>query len=229
MTNLMIQCGRHEDALATVQGFLHAKLFSPSNYSPSEEELYLLSEAFHKVIDKLLFAWKELSRQLTRETNKRYHQMIIKRLSKTKEDILEIGERTNVVAARLERVSDVGVVPRTLSIKLQADCLGYQFKVNDSPPSQQSLKKLERLYQKAFNLAQEKLSPSHNLSLQISLDFSKFYFKLMKNSSNASEIAKKVFDAAIKDIILLDSMADPTKKESLVVLQKLRDLVVKCT
>jgi len=222
MTNLMLQCGRNEDALSTMQGFVSAKL-ETANYLPSEEELSLLLEAYHKVNEKLMNAWNEWTKQKSKEQNKHFSQFIIKRLSKTCEDIIETGEKIKSITKILDKLA-IPPVTNALSFKLQTDYALSLFKIN---PSSESLKALESLYQNAFSFLQEKLPPpSHYLSLRISLDFCRFYLKLMKDNTKGMDIATKAYDAALKDVNFMEA-SQSHFKESVVYLQKIRELIQK--
>jgi len=82
-----------------------------------------------------------------------------------------------------------------------------------------STKSLEA-YQKALQVAEEKLLTTHPIRLGLALNFSVFYFEILNQPSKACELAKKAFDTAISE---LDTLTEDSYKDSTVIMQLLRD------
>lgn len=74
-------------------------------------------------------------------------------------------------------------------------------------------------YLKAVKIA-ENLPATSPIRLGLALNFSVFYFEILKKPDEACELAKKAFDEAISD---LDTLTDDLYKDSTLIMQLLRD------
>eukprot|EP00494_Astrolonche_serrata_P006619 UN06643 len=75
-------------------------------------------------------------------------------------------------------------------------------------------------YQKALDLANKTLKPTHPTRLGLALNASVCYYEILKEPKKACTLAKKAFDDAIQK---LDSLSDSTYKDSTLIMQLLRD------
>jgi len=134
-----------------------------------------------------------------------------------------------------------------LALKMKADYMRCLLKISSpldlqhssSISSQVTRIIIQDLYKSALELAEAKLNLCHPLTLQLALDLSTFYFKILNQPKSAHEVACKAFDGAIKAMNATSTLPDtPTTpvsidsySESIVVLQRIRDFmtVVKAT
>lgn len=75
-------------------------------------------------------------------------------------------------------------------------------------------------YQKAMDVAKEKLPETHPTRLGLALNFSVCYYEILKQPDKACALAKEAFDAAIEK---LDTLNDASYKDSTLIMQLLRD------
>ncbi|CAL9105737.1 unnamed protein product [Musa textilis] len=64
------------------------------------------------------------------------------------------------------------------------------------------------------------LSPTHPIRLGLALNFSVFYYEIMKSPERACHLAKQAFDEAISE---LDTLSEESYKDSTLIMQLLRD------
>jgi 14-3-3 protein epsilon len=75
-------------------------------------------------------------------------------------------------------------------------------------------------YKKTQELAKEQLDTTDPVRLGLDLNFSVFYYEIMKDPKMACDIAKRSFDDAIYDI---ENIADKNYKDSTTIMQLMRD------
>ena len=70
-------------------------------------------------------------------------------------------------------------------------------------------------YETAHSLAQECLLSTHPIRLGLALNYSVFYYEIMKNSTKACKMARDAFDEAIAD---LDNVEDEFYKDATLIM-----------
>ncbi|KAL9712678.1 hypothetical protein Ac2012v2_003915 [Leucoagaricus gongylophorus] len=78
-------------------------------------------------------------------------------------------------------------------------------------------------YKAAYKHAQAALVPLHPTRLGLALNFSVFYHDVRKSPERACHLAKNAFDDAIQSLGQADVQMDQTMRDSLTILQLLRD------
>jgi len=246
MTNLMITAGRHEDALATIKGYLAVKIEKWGSVGLKEEELSLLLSCFRHLSDKKVSSWKCLVKLLRNGKKSSTNTEQIKSyINKMESEISTLCQ--DAIQMSSFSLPSTSIPCHLLALKMKADYMRCLLKI--SPPldiqhsstisSQVTRIIIQDLYKSALELAEAKLNLCHPLTLQLALDLSTFYFKILNQPKSAHEVACKAFDGAIKAINATSTLPDtPTKpvsidtySESIVVLQRIRDfmMVVKAT
>jgi len=212
------RCGRLKGLL-----LLNWKKQEKGDTFPKEDEILLLQTSFRRVSDKKVLSWKSLERLLKNEPKGSPNQEKIRTyITKIESEIAHLCNDAIRVSTQLLYHSQNGpVVSRLLAYKIQADYMRYLLKI--TPECQPSSKILE-LYKNAVALAEEKLSPCHHLSLQLALDLSTLYFKVLNQSTVAHQVASKAFDSAIKMMNDVTQSGDKYS-DSIVILQRIRDLI----
>jgi 14-3-3 protein epsilon len=97
-------------------------------------------------------------------------------------------------------------------------------------------------YKAATEVATTDLAPTHPIRLGLALNFSVFYYEILNSPDQACHLAKQAFDDAIagqsqdppsKDIakcsLELDTLSEESYKDSTLIMQLLRDNLVRCT
>ncbi|UKK01925.2 14-3-3 protein [Theileria orientalis] len=75
-------------------------------------------------------------------------------------------------------------------------------------------------YQRATEIAENELKPTHPIRLGLALNFSVFYYEILNKAHEACEMAKRAFDDAITEF---DSVSEDSYKDSTLIMQLLRD------
>jgi hypothetical protein len=79
---------------------------------------------------------------------------------------------------------------------------------------------LRRTYERAINVSQMKLTPTHPLRLRAALNYSVLSYELLKEQEKAVALAKKAFDDAISK---LDQLDEASYKDSTAIMQSMRE------
>jgi len=81
-------------------------------------------------------------------------------------------------------------------------------------------KKAAEYYDKAMNIAKEKLDPTDPIRLGLALNYSVCFYEILKDKKKACDLAKQAFDMAISK---LDQLSEESYKDSTLIMQLLRD------
>ncbi len=79
-------------------------------------------------------------------------------------------------------------------------------------------------YKAATEVAQTELAPTHPIRLGLALNFSVFYYEILNSPDQACHLAKQAFDDAIAE---LDTLSEESYKDSTLIMQLLRDNLVR--
>uniref|UniRef100_A0A914IEM9 14-3-3 domain-containing protein n=1 Tax=Globodera rostochiensis TaxID=31243 RepID=A0A914IEM9_GLORO len=82
------------------------------------------------------------------------------------------------------------------------------------------VEKSQQSYQEAFDIAKDKMQPTHPIRLGLALNFSVFYYEILNSPDKACQLAKQAFDDAIAE---LDTLNEDSYKDSTLIMQLLRD------
>jgi len=82
------------------------------------------------------------------------------------------------------------------------------------------VEKSQQSYQEAFDIAKDKMQPTHPIRLGLALNFSVFYYEILNAPDKACQLAKQAFDAALAD---LDTLNEDSYKDRPLLMQLLRD------
>ncbi|XP_038074280.1 14-3-3 protein 2-like [Patiria miniata] len=186
------------------------------------EERNLLSVAYKNVIGARRSAWRTISSEEQKYTDKSetkkakmardYRSEIEAELTDTCQEILKVLEEHLIKNAT---ESEAKVFYR----KMKGDYYRYlaEFCVDDKrdEQAQNSL----QAYKDAMEAA-ETLKPTHPIKLGLALNFSVFYYEIMSNPEDACTLAKETFDNALAG---LETVEEDNYKDSTLILQLLRD------
>lgn len=104
--------------------------------------------------------------------------------------------------------------------KMKGDYYRYvsEFSCDESKSSASTNAK--ESYQRATEIAENELKPTHPIRLGLALNFSVFYYEILNKPHEACEMAKRAFDDAITEF---DSVSEDSYKDSTLIMQLLRD------
>lgn len=80
--------------------------------------------------------------------------------------------------------------------------------------------KAKEYYQKAMDIAEKQLPPTHPIRLGLALNYSVCLYEIINEKDNACQLAKTAFDEAISQ---LDKLEETDYKDSTLIMQLLRD------
>jgi 14-3-3 protein epsilon len=75
-------------------------------------------------------------------------------------------------------------------------------------------------YKTTTDIAQAELTPTHPIRLGLALNFSVFYYEIVKSPNHACHLAKQVLEDAIVE---LDTLPEESSRDSTLVMQLLRE------
>jgi 14-3-3 protein epsilon len=79
-------------------------------------------------------------------------------------------------------------------------------------------------YKNATEVAQTDLAPTHPIRLGLALNMSVFFYEILNSPDQACHLAKQAFDDAIAE---LDTLSEESYKDSTLIMQLLRDNLVR--
>eukprot|EP01007_Sphenomonas_quadrangularis_P003257 NODE_611_length_1307_cov_342.317965_g479_i0.p2 GENE.NODE_611_length_1307_cov_342.317965_g479_i0~~NODE_611_length_1307_cov_342.317965_g479_i0.p2 ORF type:complete len:261 (-),score=98.21 NODE_611_length_1307_cov_342.317965_g479_i0:444-1226(-) len=186
----------------------------------SVEERNLLSVAYKNVNGSRRASWRIISSIEQKEESKgndahvklirEYRAKVEKELADICEDILSLLDDVLLPAASTGE-------SQVFFYKMKGDYHRYYAEI--ATGNKQKDAALEA-YTKASDIALANLSPTHPIRLGLALNFSVFYYEILKSPDKGCTLAKQAFDDAVTE---LDSLDEESYKESTLIMQLLRD------
>jgi len=105
-------------------------------------------------------------------------------------------------------------------LKMKGDYYRYLAEVASGDDRTAVVESSQKAYQEAFDVAKEKMQPTHPIRLGLALNFSVFYYEILNAPDKACALAKQAFDDAIAE---LDTLNEDSYKDSTLIMQLLRD------
>lgn len=185
----------------------------------STEERNLLSVAYKNVIGSRRASWRILSSIETKESQQRTagHGHLIKQYKTQVE--AELGEICADILSLLEKFlipSSPTEEAKVFYFKMKGDYHRYYAEVDQGDTQRE---KAYESYTKATEYAVA-LKPTSPIRLGLALNFSVFYYEILKQPDKGCQLARQAFEEAINDPEILD---EEQHKESTLIMQLLRD------
>nr|CCC95528.1 unnamed protein product [Trypanosoma congolense IL3000] len=184
------------------------------------EERNLLSMAYKNVIGSRRNAWRIIasieSRENTRERNDNMELILSLRrefeaeLAAVCDDLLSLLDTYLIPATQ-------GGEAKVFYLKMKGDYHRYYAEI--APDAGQRQAALEA-YAKATEVANTSLAPTHPIRLGLALNFSVFYYEIMKEHDKGFQLARQAYDEAVTELETLD---DEAYRESNLIVHLLRD------
>lgn len=189
------------------------------------EERNLLSIAYKNLVGARRSSWRIISKALEGEAGKD------EAASEVEKDIREIlGEivgELNEICNDLLSLLDAYLIDesdaadsRVFFLKMKGDYLRYKAEVAGDDEFEEIANVAKEAYEQAKEIATASLPHTHPTRLGLYLNYSVFYFEILKNKERAMSMGKEAFDSAIAE---LDSLAEDNYKDSTLIMQLLRD------
>uniref|UniRef100_A0A7S0LSW2 14-3-3 domain-containing protein n=1 Tax=Coccolithus braarudii TaxID=221442 RepID=A0A7S0LSW2_9EUKA len=197
-----------------------------TNVPPSDdlslEERNLLSVAYKNVVGARRASLRIITSILQREQQKGstrlkdidiYKNRVEEELKRICSDILTLLTQ-NLIKESLQ------AEPNVFYRKMQADYHRYLAEFAAEDDKKENADAAADSYQKAMEIAEGKLAPTHPIRLGLALNYSVFLYEVNQQQSEACVLAKQAFDAAIAE---LDKLDEESYKDSTLIMQLLRD------
>jgi hypothetical protein len=133
-----------------------------------------------------------------------------------------VGQEITAIANKVLDLIHTILIPKASSseaqvfyFKLVGDYLRYTAEFDRTAERQQTIDNASAAYQKAFDLAQSELQPTHPLRLGLALNYSVFLFDVLDERSRATGIARAALDEAVSG---LDNVSEESYKDSTLVI-----------
>ncbi|XP_004300649.1 PREDICTED: 14-3-3 protein 7-like [Fragaria vesca subsp. vesca] len=187
------------------------------------EERNLLSVGYKNVIGARRASWRILS-SIEQKEEVKGNEQNVKRI---KEYMQRVEDELATICNDMLSVIDYHLLPSSSTgestvfyRKMKGDYYRYlaEFKEGDdrTEAADQSLK----AYEAASSSAASELPPTHPIRLGLSLNYSVFYYEILKSSERACDLAKQAYDDAVTE---LDSLDQESYKDSTLIMQLLRE------
>ncbi|KAL3316812.1 hypothetical protein Ciccas_004541 [Cichlidogyrus casuarinus] len=214
LAKLAEQAERYDDMAAAM------KLVTEAGSELTNEERNLLSVAYKNVVGHRRSAWRILDTSIStssNDTKKKYANNY-----KTK-----IEEELHVICREVLDLLETHLSPkasadesRVFYLKMEGDYYRYLAEVANEGNRKEVVDKSLAAYKNATTCAKERLDTTHPIRLGLALNYSVFYYEIMKQSDTACRLAKEAFDEAIAN---LDTLSEDSYKDSTLIMQLLRD------
>jgi 14-3-3 protein epsilon len=214
MSKLAEQAERYDEMVECM------KKIVKQNAALTVEERNLLSVAFKNVIGSRRASWRIVTSIEQKEHQKGnekhvtlikdYRAIIEKELARICDDILTLLEKSLIPAAESGE-------SKVFLYKMKGDYHRYYAEAVGG--TEQKNHALDS-YTQASELAKQSLPPTHPIRLGLALNFSVFYYEILKDSEKGCHLAKTAFDEAVTE---LEQLNEEEYKESTLIMQLLRD------
>ena len=183
----------------------------------TSEERTLLNSAYKNLINLRRDAWQNLNKC---EIDNEKYVYLLTDIKSTVEK--ELNDYCNRMLNLIDNVLFKNVKSdesKVFYIKMKADYYRYIAEISTGDKKNEIINKSISLYKEAQTLA-EKLDDWNPVRLGLALNFSDFYYEIMKDAKKAIEIANERFEVAINQ---LDKVDDDLYKDTTTILQLLKE------
>jgi len=186
----------------------------------TNEERNLLSVAYKNVVGARRSSWRVISsiEQKTEASEKKqamaraYREKVEGELQEICKDVLALLDSHLVPKAS-------NAESKVFYLKMKGDYFRYLAEVAGNE-RKENVDHSQNAYQEAFEIAKDKMQPTHPIRLGLALNFSVFYYEILNSPDQACHLAKQAFDDAIAE---LDTLNEDSYKDSTLIMQLLRD------
>ncbi|VDO73043.1 unnamed protein product [Haemonchus placei] len=158
----------------------------------SNEERNLLSVAYKNVVGARRSSWRVISsiEQKTEGSEKKqqmakeYREKVEKELRDICQDVLNLLDKFLIPKAGNPE-------SKVFYLKMKGDYYRYLAEVASGEDRSSVVDKSQQSYQEAFDIAKDKMQPTHPIRLGLALNFSVFYYEILNAPDKACQLAKQ--------------------------------------
>jgi 14-3-3 protein epsilon len=210
MAKLAEQAERYDEMVACMRKVV--KL----NSELTIEERNLLSVAYKNVIGARRASWRIITsieskgNEMDMPLISSYRTQFEAELGAVCEDLLGLLDSYLIPAAQAGEA-------KVFYLKMKGDY--HRYYAETAPGDAQKRAALDA-YERATQIANSSLPPTHPIRLGLVLNFSVFYYEIMRQTEQGLQLARKAYDEAVTELEALD---EESFKESSLIVQLLRD------
>ena len=190
------------------------------NSELSTEARNLLSVAYKNVIGSRRASWRIMSSIEAREEEKGSRDnvaMIVMLRKQFEQELADIcSDLLGLLDAYLIPAAQAGE-PKVFYLKMKGD---YHRYYAETVPTEAERNAAHDAYEDAMKVADGSLAPTHPIRLGLVLNFSVFYYEIMKKHEKGFNLARQAYDEAVPE---LESLTEEDYRESSLIVQLLRD------
>ena len=189
----------------------------------SSEERNLFSVAYKNVIGARRSSWRVVD-SIRKNGSSSRQKVAEEYLDEIGKEVKRIGcEALQLMETQLSKSQQME--SKLFYFKMKGDFCRYLAEV--ATDEQQLYSDASKAaYDKAFELARTQMPLTHPIPLGLNLSYAVFTYEILKEPKKACKMAQETFDAAIAD---LDSLTEEHYKDSVLILQLLRDNLTQWT
>ncbi|KAH9598030.1 14-3-3 domain [Trypanosoma melophagium] len=185
------------------------------------EERNLLSMAYKNVIGSRRNAWRIITSIESRESAKEKSDNLSLIATLRREFETELAAICDDLLALLDTYlipAAQGGETKVFYLKMKGDYHRYYAEIAQHEEGQRQA--ALDAYAKATEVANSSLAPTHPIRLGLALNFSVFYYEIMKEHEKGFQLARQAYDEAVTELETLD---DEAYRESNLIVRLLRD------
>ncbi|KAF5331714.1 hypothetical protein D9611_007704 [Ephemerocybe angulata] len=229
IAELAIEAERYQDVVSEIK-----KIVFAYNARLTVEERSLLSIAYKNLTNTLRSSWRiveaveaQTSVQATKNAKRRRELLLVRQQRhKIENDLLDT---CNDIIDLLDRYLLLAAKPGEEAVfysKMKGDYYRYLAEFGPEKDRKRFGETSLQAYKNAYKRALTTLDALDPTRLGLALNFSVFYHDVYKSPARACHLAKSAFDDAIQSLNPKTTAANPTLRDSLSILQLLRDDLV---
>lgn len=152
----------------------------------------------------------------------KYRVTVVKNFLKTIETELRLhcGNIIDILTDRLIPAVASAGESMVFYYKMKGDYMRYLCEISVANERKEKSNESLLAYKAACDKAMIELPPTHPVRLGLMLNFSVFYYDILKSPERSCRLAKQAFDDAIAE---LDTLSEESYRDSTVIMQLLRD------
>lgn len=217
MAKLAEQAERYDDMVVNMQKIARTG-------SLQVDERNLLSVAYKNVVGARRASWRVLNQaeglvkdKMESEVLQRYTKKVETELQNLCGDVLSLLREILIPHCPVKNYEEM-----VFYLKMAGDYYRYlaEFLPKDTDTDREAKKNAKEMYEQAVVIGRGNLESTNPILLGLTLNFSVFWFEILKEPQKAIDLAKEGFDKAVEN---LDNLPEESYKDATLIMQLLRD------
>lgn len=182
----------------------YMKIIAKSNTELSVEERNLLSVAYKNIIGSRRGSWRIVNSILQKEELKQpKNPTDLQHIQRLKEYKCKIETELTNICSEILDVLNENLIPnsrngesKVFHYKMLGDYYRYIAEYSSDNDLKQASRQSKESYVQAIKIAKKELTATHPIRLGLILNFSVFYYEILRSPEKARSMAMKAFDEA---------------------------------